>query len=173
MGQIFTLDAGTIQIMEYAINDIILYLGKQCKIVYPPKTVPCGNCLRDASGKSRNIYLHGGPVPFPSNSICPLCGGSGSSKEEEVTEIVQVIINWNPKEWMNIKLDQTRLANGVLHVKGHIGDMPKFMRMSYMVPDIKIAAYADYRFQLKGEPWSGGNIVQGKFFECLLDRSPS
>jgi hypothetical protein len=72
---------------------------------------------------------------------------------------------------MNTKLDNVRLNNGVISIKGHIADMPKISRMSYFVPHIEIADYANYRFRLSSEPISQGNIVQGKFFTALLDRS--
>lgn len=174
MGQIFTLEQAVVDTTEKALNDLILYLGKDCKVVYPPKITPCSNCVRDTIGnKSKNIYLHGGPLPFPNNTICPVCGGSGSTSAEETSEIVHLIVTWNPKKYMNIKLDNIRLNDGVIQIKGKIADMPKIQRMSYLIPHIAIDAYGHYRFRLSGEPISPGNIVQGKFFTALLDRIKS
>lgn len=174
MGKIFTLDATTIQIMADAIDDMIFYLGKDCKLVYPPKITPCVNCVQDPIGtKSKNIYLHGGPYPFPQGSICPLCDGEGGTRAEEISEIVRFIIHWNPKTYQNIRLDNVRLAAGVLKIKGYLSDFPKLRACSYMIPHIDIAAYQNYRFRLSSEPVSGGNIVQGRYFTALLDRVPS
>jgi len=171
MGQIFSLDPKVTQTMEFALNDLILYLGKDCKIFYPPKITLCTNCVRDTIGnKSKNIYLHGGPMPFPQNTICPMCGGTGSSKEDAVFEIIHVIVHWNTKKYMNVKLDNVRLAQGTIKIKGHIADLPKIQRMDYFVPHVDIDAYGHYKFRLAAEPISQGNIVQGKFFTALLDR---
>lgn len=174
MGQIFTLDPEVVTIMEYAINDLILYLGKNCKVVYPAKMTPCNNCLRDPiGGKSKNIYTHGGPMPFPFGSICPLCEGAGGLAGEEVSEIIRVIVHWNPKKYMNTQIDNLRLKNGVISIKGHIDDMPKISMMEYFIPHVELAGYGDYRFRLSSEPISQGNIVQGAFFTALMDRIPS
>lgn len=174
MGQVFTLEEDVIQIMEFAINDLILYLGKNCKIVYPPRMVSCENCEFDPIGnKSKNIYTHGGPISFPFGSICPVCEGAGRLAAEEVSEVVRVIVHWNPKKYMNTKVDNLRLKNGVISIKGHIIDMPKISMMEYFIPHIEIAGYGDYRFRLSSEPISQGNIVQGKFFTALLDRVAS
>lgn len=171
MGQIFTLEDDVVQIMEFALNDLVLYLGKNCKVVYPPKMTPCANCVFDPIGnKSKNVYLHGGPMPFPFGSICPLCEGVGGLAGEEVSEVIRVIVHWNPKKYMNVKLDNVRLNNGVISIKGHIADMPKISRMSYFIPHIEIDGYANYRFRLVSEPISQGNIVQGRFFTALLER---
>lgn len=171
MGQVFTLDQSIINTMEFAINDLILYLGKNCKVVYAPIMVPCVNCVFDQIGnKSKNIYLHGGPIAFPMGSICPLCDGAGQTFAEEVSEIIRVIVHWNPKKYMNVKLDNMRIADGLISIKGHISDMPKISQMSYFIPHIELAGYANYRFRLTSEPISQGNIVQGKFFTALLER---
>jgi hypothetical protein len=173
MGQIFTLQPSVIQTMEFALNDLILYLGKDCRVYYPPKITPCNNCVRDTIGnKSRNIYLHGGPMPFQMNTLCPVCGGAGSTTAEETFEVIHVIVHWNTKKYMNIKLDNVRLAQGVIKIKGHIVDLPKIQAMSYFVPHTDIDAYGHYKFRLAAEPVSQGNIVQGKFFTALMDRIP-
>lgn len=172
MGQIFDLEStGAVPIMRMAISDLILYLGKNCKVVYPPKMVQCNNCVRDPIGnKSKNIYLHGGPIAFPMGSICPVCEGAGATRAEEVSEIIRVIVHWNPKKYQNVKLDNTRLADGVVSIKGHIADLPKIKTMDYFIPHIEIDAYANFKFRLSSEPISKGNIVQGEFFTALLER---
>ncbi len=172
MGRIFTLQQSIIDIMDAALGDLILYLGKNCRIVYPPVITPCTNCLRDSIGnKSKNIYLHGGPFPFPQGSICPVCDGTGSTRAEEVTEVTRFIVTWSPKKFNDAPVDPARIAKGVIEIKGYIIDMPKISRMSYLVPHIDIEGYAHYRFRLVGEPISPGNIVQGKYFVALLERS--
>jgi hypothetical protein len=171
MGVIFTLDPNIVATMNSAISDLLLYLGKDCRIAYAPKIIPCANCLRDPIGnKSKNIYLHGGPVPFPQGSICPICDGAGGTSAAEVTEILHLIVNWNPKVWNNTKVDNLRLSGDVLHIKGHIVDMPKIKRMDYLVPHIQIEAYSRMKFRLASDVISPGNIVQGQYFSCLLSR---
>lgn len=174
MGEIFTLDDDVVDIMRMAISDLILYLGKNCKVVYPPRMVRCDNCVYDPIGKkSKNVYSNGGPIAFPYGSICPVCGGAGMTAAEIHEEIIRVIVHWNPKKYLNTKLDNVRLANGVISIKGHIDDMPKIRKMDYFVPHIELEGYGDFKFRLSGEPVSQGNIVQGKFFTGLLDRVPS
>ena len=81
-----------------------------------------------------------------------------------------MIVHWNPKKYMNAKIDNVRFKNGAISLKGHIADMPKISKMEYFIPHIEIDGYADYRFRLVSEPISQGNIVQGKFFTALLER---
>lgn len=171
MGQIFSLDPAVISTMASAIDDLILYLGKECKVVYPPKIIACVNCLVDPIGKkSKNIYLSGGPVPFPQGSICPVCDGAGGTLASETFDIVQVILHWQPREFGGVKLDNVRLAKGVIKIKGYLSDLPKFQRCSYMIPHINIDAFLHYRFRLSSEPVSNGNIVQARYFSALFDR---
>lgn len=164
MANIFEIDDSLRRVMQNAQDDLIDQLGKDCRLHYPPIMMQCNNCILDPIGrKSSNRYLHGGPIPFQNGSICPSCGGAGM-KAREQTEIVNLLIQWKPKEFKPVGVDDLRIPDGTLRAKGYITDMPKVMKCSYMVPHIDIEAYARYRFRLSGDPYSPQNIVQGRYF---------
>ena len=64
MGKIFTLSDDIKSVVTDALDDLITELGKDCRLVYPPRFVPCGNCIYDPiAGKSSNHWKSGGPIP--------------------------------------------------------------------------------------------------------------
>lgn len=70
------------QLYNYAIEEILSDTGLTipCVLYYDKPSVHsfCNNCVIDPiSQVSSNLYNSTGPSPFPENTICPVCGGSG------------------------------------------------------------------------------------------------
>ncbi len=173
MAQLFTLTPDILQIGADAFDSLIHELGKTCRLFYPPRFIPCTNCVGDAIGnKSPVSNISGGPINFPFSPVCPLCSGKGTL-QTEVYEDVLLLLEWNPKQFDDMFKMELRVPGGALQAKGHIEIMPKVARANYMVADISLSAYANYRFVLKAEPVSTGNIIKGRYFTSLWERSPA
>lgn len=170
MGVIFTLDSDTKSLIQQVFDDLITELGKDCQLVYPARWTPCSNCIYDPIGnKSSNHYLTGGPIPF-TNGMCPLCNGQGRLAET-VSETVHWLCEWEPKKFLtpvpNVKLRQ---AFSVVQTKGYFTDMPKAQRAEYMLFQLPIQGYTQYRYKLASEPGDPSNIVQGRYFIATWER---
>lgn len=164
MGKIFTLSNDVKAIAQQAIDDLIDQLGKDCRLIYPPRMVPCANCVFDPVGKkSSNHWLNGGPVPFPGGTACPLCDGKGL-RAEEVFETVRLLVAWNPKNWFIKQMPPNlQVADGVIQTKGFLSDAPKMLQAREMIVETPIEAFRRYRFVLAGEPVDASNIIQGRY----------
>jgi len=69
--------------------------GRRCLFIYPPKRIPCPNCIVTSAGLS-GPYKIGGPIPFSEGMICPYCMGKGIFDEHvEEEDIVIVLFDKN------------------------------------------------------------------------------
>jgi hypothetical protein len=89
------------QIYKYAIDEILSAHGLSipCTLYYDKHTTDsfCSNCTIDPISQiSSNIYNGTGPSPFPENTICPVCGGSGMVNGEK-TEILYLGVLFDNK----------------------------------------------------------------------------
>jgi len=140
------------------------YIGRACSLVYPPKRIPCNNCIVKPVGASTtNVYRHGGPAPFPFGD-CPLCGGNGYS-EIEVTDTIRMRVYWNRSEWIrianNINIDDAE-AIGI----GYMTDLPKLQRAIEILL-VKDMTAEQYRTVLAGQPLPWG-FGKGRYFAALF-----
>jgi hypothetical protein len=172
MGKIFTLDADVKSIIQDAIDDLIGELGKDCRLVYPPKMTYCVNCASDPIGhKPSNRWKTGGPVHFPMGSLCPMCNGEGR-RAEEVTEVIKLLCEWDPKKFVfPVPSLDVRTPFSVVQVKGFLTDLPKVLRCDHMVLQIPIEGIIRKTYKLSGEPGDYSNIVQGRYFVAVWTRS--
>jgi len=170
MGDLFTITNDIRNIAKSAIDSMINQLGKPCRIVYPPMWQPCVNChnIGMIGGKPVSRYKHGGPLPFPNGTICPMCNSTGKYRANAATETVTLLCSWNPDNWVKNDLG-LRIPGGTLGTKGYIWDMPKIRNADYIEIQV-VEGYAHWRFQLSGEPIDQGNIVQGRYFVALWER---
>ena len=169
---IFTISDEIRQVAMDAFDTLINELSKTCRLYYPPKMQECSNCVVDMIGrKSSNIYLHGGPIPFPFGGMCPMCDGAGY-KAIEVYHDVNFLVNENIKSFYKDGLpSNVNLPNGTIQTKGYITDMPKVKRCSHMIKHLALENYQTMNYTLYGEPLSPGNIIQGRYFVALWLRS--
>jgi hypothetical protein len=76
-------------------------LTVRCVLHYASKFTDCPNCrINNVLGKSANIYVAGGPVPF-SHGICPYCQSKGKIQEPQ-NETFYLMPIWESKGWYNV-----------------------------------------------------------------------
>ena len=166
MGTIFTLTPALKAVITTALDDLIIELGKNCRLVYPPRMVACNNCVYDPVGnKSSNFWLSGGPLPFSSGSTCPFCDGAGR-RAEEVTEDVVMLCAWEPRKFFYpVKHRDIRAPFSILQTKGYIQpDLAKVLRSEHLVFQTGIEGLLRKKFKLMGQPGDQSNIIQGRYF---------
>jgi hypothetical protein len=135
--------------------------GKTCKLVYPPKYVPCSNC-------EFGTYKTGGPMPF-TFGLCPMCNSNGT-KAEEVSENVILLINWRPSIWEYPILNTNIVKpNNSIETKGFMSDLPKILQCDHLVI-LNVDGYKHFKFKLNGEPVDQGSVVQARYFKALWNR---
>lgn len=177
MPDLFTLTNDVKAITANAIDSLINQLGKACKLIYPPKMVPCGNCIADNVGmKSSNRWLSGGPLPFPDGSLCPLCNGKGF-EAQEISESIKLLVTWNPKKFDYPLLQEkpgvqlVEVPAGTIQTKGFLSDMPRILQSRQLIVQTDIEGMNRYRFFLWGEPVDVSNIVQARYCVALWSRN--
>ena len=173
MGNLFTLTPAIKGIAQQAISDLISQLGKDCKLIWPPRAKPCQNCLPDPIGKkSSNRWRTGGPVWFPDGSVCPVCNGVGQLFEE-VSKTITMLCAWSPKDWFVKVPFNIQVPDNEIQTKGFIADLPSVLQARRMRLEASVQPLIHYEFDLQGEPIDPGNIVQAKFFVARWRRRPS
>lgn len=166
MGKLFTITNKIRQIASDGIDDLIDQLGKDCLLIYPALKDDCPNCIYDSStGRSSGRYKSGGPRPFPTGTICPVCRGSGTI-ESTITDTVKLLCQWNPKQFTMLAGNIER-PNSVVQTKGYMTDLPKIVRARRMIIEIPVEPYIKATFELIGNPIDPGNIIQGRYFIAL------
>lgn len=177
MGKIFQLDSDTKQVIQDALDDLLVNnanggLGKTCLVVYPSRYVACVNCVLDPIGKkSANRPRTGAPIPFTAGQSCPMCSGQGQKAVED-SEQLTLKCNWEPRKFIspakgNIDI---RIPYSVVEVKGYMADLPKLLKADHLVVNLPIAPFLRQKFRLVGEPGDPSNIIQGRYFVALFER---
>lgn len=146
---------------------IINEWGKPCTVFYNPTITPCSCPVSPLGDIPRPAWIDGGPSYQP-NPLCSLCSGQGSVTQEN-KDIVQMVINTNPKEFNAAwKAQLTRLPDGLIECKGFIADLPKIVKCIYMRTPLQ--EYIEYKFTLAAEPVSVEKILQNRYFTSLWSR---
>lgn len=178
-GKLFTITDEIRNIARDAFDDMINQLGRSCTLHYNPVWEDCPNCEFDFNTqRSANRWITGGPMKFPSGSICPMCGGEGQFKAETPTEEITMSVESDPKEWLRLGLEQLVMPDGTIFTKGFIKDLPKVNRSVFMTVDSqdgqpKTKLLAKYEYELLSEPVDVSSIVQGRYFVALWKRRAS
>lgn len=171
MGKLFSFDADTKSVIQDALDDIVLELGKDCLLVYPPRMLACANCLPGIGGQPSNRWKHGGPIPFAAGSACPLCGGSGR-RAEEVTDTVHLSCEWNPKEFKYIFPDvEIRDEFSTLWTKGFLSDAPKIVRADHLRMQVPVEGVSVRKMKLQSMPSDRSSIIQDRYFVCYWSQT--
>lgn len=171
MGKLFTLTQSVKTIIATALDDLITELGKDCRLVYPPRWEPCANCVADTTArKSSNRWRNGGPMPFAAGTTCPLCDGQGKLAQENF-EVIKFLCAWEPKQFFYpIPNLDIRVPFSVIQVKGYLKDLPKVMRADHLVFQQGIEGLLRKRYKLSGEAGDRSNIIQGRYFVATMER---
>ncbi len=171
MGKIFTLTAGIKAVITNALDDLITELGKDCRVVYPTKNVPCGNCVWDSVNQVGGlIWKTGGLIPFPNGTACPNCNGRGM-KAQEYSEVLQFLCAWEPKQfYYPIPNLPIRSPGGFVQIKGYLTDLPKIIKCDHIVFEIAIEGITRQKYKLWGEAGDRSNIIQKRYFTATFER---
>lgn len=171
MANIFTIDAAIKSIIQGALDDIITNLGKNCLLVYPPKMLPCDNCVSNPIGNlPSNRWRTGGPIHFGVGSLCPMCDGQGM-RAEELTEAILLLCEWDPKKFIKpFQGLDIRIPNGLLQTKGYLVDMPKILRCDHLVFQTDVAGMSHFKYKLYDDPGDRSNIIQNRYFIATWER---
>jgi len=167
MGELFTLTPEIIELGRKAFSDMIVELGKNFTLYYPPTFTECVNCYYDGeSQRSSSVYRPGGPSPFSQGQICPVCVGVGGQLTN-ITEDIRMSVSFDVKTFYDFKLlkDTTyRIGESIMQSRGYIADLPKVIKCEYMVGPLNTQNYIQQRFKLISQPIDVSNIVQARFF---------
>lgn len=156
------------QIQE-CLDDIFTVFGKPCRVQYPPNSEACGNCEFDPIGqKSSNYYLHGGPVPFPNQSICPCCDGAGFRAVQSV-ETITALIAWQPKSFW-VPAPGIKVESGAIQIKCYLTDWPKLKRAESIVIQTGAEPFVTLKFRPAGSFSEPHQIVQNRYCVVTLER---
>lgn len=170
MAKIFTITPQIRKIAADAIDDLIDQLGKDCLLQYDALKIDCPNCIYDIStNRSTNKYQIGGPRPFPTGTLCPVCKGVGTLNSTH-TDTVRMLCQWNPRKF-NILPGNLEVPNSWVQTKGYMTDLPKIMQSKKMIIELPITPYIRATFNLWGDPIDAGNIIQGRYFIALWKQS--
>jgi hypothetical protein len=158
----FSIPSGIFSLYYEVVDEFIdnPYIGESCTLVFPPKLVSCANCTTvNFGGVSKNVYAHGGPMPF-NTGVCPLCGGN-SIKEEDVTDTINLRIYYRTKDW--IKVVGINFPQADAQIIGYLSDLPKLKRA------LKIILLSSWTCTLSGEPFPHG-FGKDRYFVGFLKR---
>lgn len=175
MSKIFSIDAGVRQVVQDALDDLLLPaeeggLGKHCLLVYPPRYVTC-DCQRDAVGNKPSARgPNGAPAPFPYLKGCPACNGEGR-KATQATEDVVLKCAWDARKFsLPVPNLQARLPYSVVQTKGYLSDVPKLMKADHILINLPIAPFLRQTFKMVGTPGDPSNIVQARYCFALWEQ---
>lgn len=173
MGTIFTLDSQIKSVIQDALDDLITELGKDCKLVYPPKWSECLNCITpyDPIGQKPScFYRQGGPVPF-GDGICPVCNGAGK-QSSEVSEVLKFLCEWNPQKFIRpVSNLNIQIPYSLVQTKGYLTDLPKVLQADHLIFQVPIEGLMRKRYRLASEPGDPSNIIQNRYFVALWQRA--
>lgn len=169
-GNVFTLTPDLVQLMIDSIDDGIANFGKDCMLVFPPRTTQCPNCVWDSIAKrSRNVYRTGGPQPFGQGQLCPVCGGSGLIQDTNRTLTVRMLVRWQPRNFIYLA-GNIQLPYGVCETLGHLSDLPRVAQASVMYVELPMMPVIRARYELNGEMIDTNSIAQGNYFTAPWKR---
>lgn len=173
MGKIFTLTGNIKTVIQDALDDLITELGKNCRIVYPPRWLPCNNCVWDTvTQRATNVWKTGGPMQFPNGTACPVCGGHGQ-RSEEVSKVIKFLCEWEPKKFfLPIPNLQVRAPFAMVQTKGFMEYLPDVQNSDYMIFQSDLENIQRMKFKLVSEGWDRSNIIQGRYFVATWERVP-
>ena len=139
-------------------------LSLPCKLIYDASGItPCTNCLIDPiSGKSSNVYVQGGPLPFASGQICPYCRGIGGIYAE-ATETLDLLVIFDYNYWVGFD-SKVHRPDGMVQTISKLADLPKINSCNKIIIDTNLTNYTEAYFQRNSEPQPAGFGESSYFF---------
>lgn len=166
---IISIPSDVITSIQTAFDDIFTISAKPCQVVYPGVPTSCSNCQIDPIGQKPGFtYRHGGVIPFPNGTACPLCTGTGYSAVN-ATASISLLIGWHPRD-INLELDGVTLPFGVIKVQGYFTDLPVLMNAEFIIIQLPIQGYIEGRYRRFREPFDQNNLIKNRFFTTYLKR---
>lgn len=172
MADLFQI-APIVPLAAQAFDSMINQLGKTCRCIYKPTQTVCTNCLVDpTTHKSINAYNGTGPIPFTVGK-CPVCSGTGflPNQIENFTDII-ASVNYKPKMDQYLP-NNTPIPDGLIEIKGYLTDVAHVRQSEYIIVGQGNTGYGSERYTKFSEPVSTGNVVQFRYFTCILKRFAS
>lgn len=167
MGVIFTLSPEIKDFAAQIFDDLINELAKPCKVVYPPKMIPCAHCAPDPTGKKSSGFWRDGTRI---KGVCPYCSGN-YFKAEEISETLYFLTEVRQDKFEKFPFNvPIREAGGMLQIKGYMNDLPAITQCEYLIHDLNMAPFIQQKYKMYGEPISPSNIVKNRYFICLFER---
>jgi hypothetical protein len=113
----------------------------------------CNNCIFDSiSLLSSNRYNGSGPQPFPENTICPICLGSGKLSDYTKQEVLHLAVIFDSKYFLNYDNKIINIPRGSIQTISKIDTIHKLRNANEIVFDTNIKSYGDYIYQRSGDP---------------------
>lgn len=128
-----------------------------CQFIYGvTKYTQCTNCVYNAAtGKSSNIYLSGGAVPFNQGS-CPVCNGEGRLSVTTTEDDIYLGVIYNHKKWLPMRGSSVLTPEDYVQTLCSITLLPKIMKAKEIIINTDIKNYVKQRFVLDGQPQPAG-----------------
>lgn len=142
-------------------------IAKQCTVYYTPHREKCNNCVSfnlAGGGSLTSKYLSGGPNPFPDSSLCPLCGGNGY-RMIQASDNITCLLFFTPKDFQ--VFGTINIPDGAAMIEGYSTDLPKLLKMDYIV--LNSAEVMNFKYRLHGKYIPKG-FGMNRYFIQLLER---
>lgn len=156
---LINIDNTIIQTYQQGIDDLINQLGKNCRLVFPPRIIPCPNCILDPNTKmSTGYYKAGGPYFFDDGTICPMCNGGGQQSIES-TKTIKMLVEWNPKNVLSKLKDyniQITSPHSIALTKTFLIYVPDILQCQYAILDTGVEAMLSLKCYKISEPVLSG-----------------
>lgn len=166
----FNIPSSLIIEYEWMTDSFIDDLGKECKLIYPPKDSECPNCYYSREEQhSTNIYKTNGPYPFDNYTTCPMCAGIGRS-QELVTETVKLRVYTTPKDFIDVGAN-ILFEDGLCQIIGYMADLPKIERAIEIVIFNDLSDIKEWKFQPSTAPMPWGLGSKPRYFIMYCKRN--
>lgn len=163
-----TIPSGVFETYKDFADAMINDLGVMCKVIYPPKKIPCTTCTADGIGnKPANRFASGGYMPTNFGS-CHVCGGDGF-KEQTLSDNLKFRVYSDAKSFSKVG-NSVSIPEGSLLIIGFIYDLPKVQQANKIQINIEQDGYGTWIYEKEAEilPWG---LKKDRYFSAFLTRS--
>jgi hypothetical protein len=89
-------------------------LTNECLLYYQNDSIEyCNNCIFDPITKtSSNVYNDSGPAPFTDYTICPVCMGMGTQRNNKKTKKIVLAVIFDTKYFLNFNTKVVNIPDG-------------------------------------------------------------
>lgn len=113
----------------------------------------CDNCIYSGiTNSSTGEYVFGGPIPFPSGSVCPVCMGMGRIIIDDTQEIVDMMVVFDSKFFINFSTESLKIPNSFAQTISCISLYPKIKNAHEIILDNSLASISNQIYERVGDP---------------------